>query len=72
MGINIRKDTITGETIYESVETNVGINSVMHGGPRCTYQGKEIPYLIVTNLNASIKREMLVEMLRTFDSLEIF
>ena len=72
MGIDIRKNIKTGENVYKQVETNVGVDSVMHGGPRCTYNGKEIPCFVGTSPNASITSEMLVEMLKTFDSLDIF
>jgi hypothetical protein len=44
----------------------------MMGGTTCTYQGKTISYYIGCSPNASISSEMLAEMLKEFDTSDIF
>jgi hypothetical protein len=63
MGINIQKDIHTGETQYKTSKQNYGEGKACTGGPKCKYNGKEIPCFVGCSYKASITAEMLAEML---------
>ena len=69
LGIDIRKNVETGETLYETIKTN---KDVLPGGPQCTYNRKTIPCFVGTSPKASITSELLVEMLKTMDDLCLY
>jgi hypothetical protein len=72
LGIDIRRDIISGETDYEVLAQNVGNNKAMHGGPRCTFNGKTLPCFVGTSPKASITSQLLVEMLKCLDEARLF
>jgi len=47
-------------------------NKVMCGGPTCYYQGKSIPCFYGTSPKASITTELLTEMLKYLDKLQVY
>jgi hypothetical protein len=67
LGIDIRKDIASGETTYELIKANYGEENAMAGGPKCTYQGKEIPCFVGCSPKASITSEMLAAMVSIID-----
>jgi hypothetical protein len=44
----------------------------MSGGPKCRYNGKEIPYFLGASPKASITSELLMSMLKYMDELDLF
>jgi hypothetical protein len=61
----------TGETLVEMYDNN-NETEVSVGGPKCTYNGQDLPCFVCTSPNASITSELLVEMLSTIDQSGIF
>ena len=51
---------------------NSGNGCYYPGGPECIYRGKKVPALVRWNESASITTHILVEMLQTIDSLNLF
>jgi len=64
----INGDT-TSELIKEMLDNEDG---PMSGGPRCNYNGKEIPCFFGTSPKASITSELLMSMLKFMDDLHLF
>ena len=51
---------------------NSGANKKNPGGPTCTFQGKEIPYLTRWSPKGSITAEILIDILATLDHHGVF
>jgi hypothetical protein len=45
-GIDIRKNLISGENEVEVFERNCGDVQVMAGGPKCCFNGKDVPCFV--------------------------
>jgi hypothetical protein len=67
LGIGVSKDVKTGQTLVELCDKNEEAG-VSIGGPKCTFQGKNLPCFICTSPNASITSELLAQMLATIDN----
>ena len=50
---------------------NSGKNKHFSGGPECVYRGKTVPALVRWHESASITSEILVDMLRTMDEMDL-
>jgi hypothetical protein len=59
MGINIRQDIVTGEARYGTFKANYGEGQACTGGPKCQYNGKELPCFVGCSPKASITSELL-------------
>ena len=53
LGIDIMSD-LQGRNDFDLFVNNYGPESMMEGGPRCTYNGIEIPCFVCTSPKASI------------------
>jgi hypothetical protein len=73
MGIDITKNINTGETRAELFENNCnngeegGGVGAMVGGPKCRFNGKDLPCFVCCTPKASITSELLVEMMRVIE-----
>jgi hypothetical protein len=73
LGIDITKNLEqTNKNNIEFFEKHYNDNSMMPGGPTCTYLGKEVPCFVGASPNASITSEMLTRMLELMDELQVF
>ena len=66
--------TINPDRNTEDVDfffNNNGEGKYFPGGPVCTYRGKKIPTMIRWNKSASITSDILVDMLKTLDFLDV-
>jgi hypothetical protein len=71
LGIDIRNNVETGETVLETYDNNYETGALI-GGPKCTYQGITIPCFICATSSASITSELLSEMLATINNAGVF
>jgi hypothetical protein len=53
-------------------ESNFGAGKYFPGGPTCTYLGKEIPCATYITESGGINSDILVDVLRTLDELDVF
>lgn len=72
LGINITKDVLTGTTETETIMLNYGDEKAMSGGPRCMYNGKEIPCFTGCSPKASITSKLLADMMEALDKQACF
>jgi hypothetical protein len=72
LGIDVRKEVLTGETTVETFEQNYGENKACAGGPSCYYNGIKIPCFVGSSPKASITSKMLMEMLKLLDDLNVY
>ena len=70
-GLDRKKEFINGETDYEMFEKNFGNEKAMPGGPQCFVNGKHVPCFVGCSPKASITSELLVQMLKQLDNLQI-
>jgi hypothetical protein len=72
LGIDITKPLVgdtTTDMIREILDDD---NGPMSGGPKCRYNGKEIPCFLGASPKASITSELLMSMLKYMDELDLF
>jgi hypothetical protein len=67
MGINIQKEIVEWETYYETIGLNMGPESGIPGGPKCTYNGVDVPCFVSASPKACITSDMLAAMLDLID-----
>jgi hypothetical protein len=59
---------MNGDTVSELIKDILEINDgPMSGGPKCKYNGKEVPCFFGTSPKASITSELLMSMLKYMD-----
>jgi hypothetical protein len=63
MGIDIQKVIHTGQTRNKTLEQNYGEGNECMGGPKWTYNNKEIPCFVGCSPKTLITSKMLAEML---------
>lgn len=71
-GVDERIDMIPGENELELLKNNYGQGNAMQGGPQCVYKGKTIPCFVASSPASSITGILLMEMLKTIDSFNLF
>jgi hypothetical protein len=72
-GIDITKEADhTGTTKAEIFKRNCGENKMLCGGPKCYHNGKEVPCFIGASPKASINSQMLADILKYMDSIDLF
>lgn len=71
-GIDISKEIHIGATDAETWKLNSNPGGAMGGGPTCDFRGKTVPCFIGASPKASITSELLKQMLKRMDDLEIF
>ena len=71
-GIDILVPPIGDPNDRDFFENNYGPGKYMPGGPVCHFNGKEIPAMIRWHESGSITSEILVDVLKTLDSLKVF
>lgn len=72
MGIDIRRDIVTGETRYGTFEANYGEGRACTGGSKCKFNPIELPCFVGCSPKASITSEMLAEKLKLIDSHDVY
>jgi hypothetical protein len=71
LGIDVSRNVRTGETLVETYDIAYA-DGVSIGGPKCTFEGVELPCFVCCSPSASITSELLAEMLATIDNAGIF
>jgi hypothetical protein len=66
------KDVIGQEDDIDFFENNYGPGKRFPGGPTCIFRGKKIPCMIRYSESGGITAEILTDILRTFDTLDVF
>jgi hypothetical protein len=72
LGNDITKQPEEGTTEFNIFDNSFGPNKVVPGGPRNTFNGKELPCFVGCSSNASITSELLAKMFQTIDKAENF
>jgi hypothetical protein len=63
-GIDVTVNPSNKETSIEFMEESLSETCSMRGGPRCTYNGRDIPCFVCASPKSSITTELLVQMLK--------
>ena len=72
MGVDPRVKPVGNADDEDYVLKNMGKGKLFPGGPSCTYQGKKIPCMCAWSPKGSMTSEILKDILKTLDTLEIF
>jgi hypothetical protein len=71
-GIDVTVNPSNKETSIEFMEESLSETGSMRGGPRCTYNGRDIPCFVCASPKSSITTELLVQMLKFIDDSGVF
>ena len=71
-GIDITVDPTTAATNVAWIEANSGCGKYLPSGPVCTTNGKEVPCYTAASAHGGITSEILTDILRHVDGLELF
>ena len=71
-GMDIFAQVIGNEKEDDFFDKNYGPGKLYPGGPTCEFKGKKIPCLVRWSPKGSITSEILVDILKTLDYLNIF
>jgi hypothetical protein len=72
-GIDITKNVDNNGTCQaELFDQNCGEDKIICGGPKCTFQGKDLPCFIGTSPKASITSQMLADILKFLDGIGLY
>lgn len=71
-GIDVFAETEGDVSDADYFQKNSGKNKRFHGGPTCTFQGKEVPCLTRWSPSGSITSAILVNILSTLDYISVF
>ena len=72
MGVDPRVEPVGNVDDEDYVLKNMGKGKLFPGGPSCTYRGKNIPCMCAWSPKGSMTSEILKNILKTLDTLEIF
>ena len=72
LGVDPRAEVVGDLDDEDFVVKNMGDGMLFPGGPTCTYNGKKIPCMCRWSPKGSITSEILTDILRTLDAIEVF